>query len=271
MVLPIFKSARPRFPRDRRREGMPCSSPQPGDPRRSLLWRHADHARRDRCAGSRARLYRGPSRRMPTKPLRACLASFRRPPCSTTSMYRKGASGSNKAASNTSREICPRRNQKLMYATQAAPVADLFDQKVEGTAWNAKPSWYVLATQDQTVPPDLQRLVSKRMKATTTEVASSHVPSCRSPMWYSMSSAERPARRPDANRRHTARETVARWSPSVVRRCRYAMSILGPSRHFVAKLRFGRLRRKADIGSSAISIQGPASPKSTRKRSRGCF
>ena len=66
--------------------------------------------------------------------------------------------------------------QKLVYATQAAPVADLFNQKVEGTAWNAKPSWYVLATQDQTVPPDLQRFVSKRMRATTTEVASSHVP-----------------------------------------------------------------------------------------------
>ena len=39
-----------------------------------------------------------PSRRMPTKPLRACLASFRRPPCSTTSTRQKGASGSNKAA-----------------------------------------------------------------------------------------------------------------------------------------------------------------------------
>ena len=70
----------------------------------------------------------------------------------------------------------PEAEQKLVYATQAAPVADLFNQKVEGTAWNAKPSWYVLATQDQTVPPDLQRFVSKRMKATTTEVASSHVP-----------------------------------------------------------------------------------------------
>src|SRR5215471_18754014 len=45
-------------------------------------------------------------------------------------------------------------------------------------------------------------------------------------MWCSMSSA-RPLVRcqcPDANRRRTARETVARWSPSVVRRCRYAMS-----------------------------------------------
>src|SRR5262245_14522751 len=47
--------------------------------------------------------------------------------------------------------------------------------------------------------------------------------------WCSMPSA-RPLVRcqcPDANRRRTARETVARWSPSVVRRCRYAMSVLG--------------------------------------------
>jgi hypothetical protein len=56
------------------------------------------------------------------------------------------------------------------------PVADLFNQKVEGAAWRSKSSWYVLANQDQTVHPDLQRFVSKRMNATTIEVASSHVP-----------------------------------------------------------------------------------------------
>ena len=70
----------------------------------------------------------------------------------------------------------PEAEQQLVYATQAAPVADLFNQKLEGTAWNAKPSWYVLATQDQTVHPDMQHFVSKRMKALTTEVTSSHVP-----------------------------------------------------------------------------------------------
>ena len=69
-----------------------------------------------------------------------------------------------------------RGEAKLVYATQGAPVADLFNQKVDGTAWKSKPSWYVLANQDQTVHPDLQSFVSKRMKATTTEVASSHVP-----------------------------------------------------------------------------------------------
>ena len=70
----------------------------------------------------------------------------------------------------------PEAEQELIYATQGAPVADLFNQKVDGTAWKSKPTWYVLANQDQTVHPDLQRSVSKRMKAATTEVASSHVP-----------------------------------------------------------------------------------------------
>lgn len=67
-------------------------------------------------------------------------------------------------------------DQKLVYATQGVPVADLFLQKVEGTAWKSKPSWYVLANQDQTVHPELQRFVSNRMKASTTELTASHVP-----------------------------------------------------------------------------------------------
>jgi pimeloyl-ACP methyl ester carboxylesterase len=37
----------------------------------------------------------------------------------------------------------PEEEQKLVWATHAAPVADLFNQKVEGTAWRSKPSWYI--------------------------------------------------------------------------------------------------------------------------------
>src|ERR1700757_4970943 len=40
----------------------------------------------------------------------------------------------------------PEQEQKLVWATHAAPATDLFNQKVEGTAWRSKPSWYVLAT-----------------------------------------------------------------------------------------------------------------------------
>jgi pimeloyl-ACP methyl ester carboxylesterase len=47
----------------------------------------------------------------------------------------------------------PEEEQKLVWATHAAPVADLFNQKVEGTAWRSKPSWYIVATKDRTVQP----------------------------------------------------------------------------------------------------------------------
>jgi pimeloyl-ACP methyl ester carboxylesterase len=69
----------------------------------------------------------------------------------------------------------PEAEQKLVYATQAVPVPDLFTQKVEGTAWKTKPSWYIVAKNDRTVHPDLERFVAKRMAATTYEVDSSHV------------------------------------------------------------------------------------------------
>ncbi len=67
--------------------------------------------------------------------------------------------------------------QKLIWATHYAPVADLFQQqKIKSTPWKSKPSWFILTTQDHTVHPDLQRWVSKRMGATVTQVESSHVP-----------------------------------------------------------------------------------------------
>ncbi len=69
------------------------------------------------------------------------------------------------------------QEQKLVWATHYAPVADLFQQqKITSTPWKSKPSWFILTTQDHTVHPDLQRWVSKRMGATVIEVASSHVP-----------------------------------------------------------------------------------------------
>lgn len=67
-------------------------------------------------------------------------------------------------------------DQKLVWATQGVPVADLFNQKVEGVAWKEKPSWYVVGAKDRTVHPDLERFVAKRMDAKTVELDSSHVP-----------------------------------------------------------------------------------------------
>jgi pimeloyl-ACP methyl ester carboxylesterase len=71
----------------------------------------------------------------------------------------------------------PEEEQKVVWATHYAPAADLFQQqqKVDGHAWKSKPSWFIVAKNDRTVHPDLQRFLAKRMGATTTETNSSHV------------------------------------------------------------------------------------------------
>ena len=67
------------------------------------------------------------------------------------------------------------QEQGLVWATQAVPDVNLFGQKLGGTAWRMKPSWYIVANNDRTVQPDLERFVAKRMGAHTYDVDSSHV------------------------------------------------------------------------------------------------
>ena len=42
-------------------------------------------------------------------------------------------------------------------------------------AWKSLPTWYLVATQDQAIPPEAERQFAARMGATTIEVPSSHV------------------------------------------------------------------------------------------------
>jgi len=70
----------------------------------------------------------------------------------------------------------PEEEQRVVLATQGVPVTNLFEQRMKGTAWKSKPSWYIVAKNDRTVHPELQRFAAKRMNAATTEVDSSHVP-----------------------------------------------------------------------------------------------
>ena len=69
----------------------------------------------------------------------------------------------------------PEEEQKLVWATHFAPAAELFTRNAPGTAWKSKRSWYIVATKDRTVQPELQRFAAKRMGATIREVESSHV------------------------------------------------------------------------------------------------
>jgi pimeloyl-ACP methyl ester carboxylesterase len=64
---------------------------------------------------------------------------------------------------------------KVMYAVQQALAASAFQDVMGIPAWKSLPSWYLVAANDQAIPPDAERLFAKRMGATTVEVPSSHV------------------------------------------------------------------------------------------------
>ena len=63
----------------------------------------------------------------------------------------------------------------VMYAVQQPLAAAALGEKMGTPAWKSLPSWYLVATNDQAIPPDAERMFAKRMGATTVEVASSHV------------------------------------------------------------------------------------------------
>jgi pimeloyl-ACP methyl ester carboxylesterase len=64
---------------------------------------------------------------------------------------------------------------KVMYAVQQPLSLSALGDVIGVPAWKSLPAWYLVATNDQAVPPDVERLFAKRMGATTVEVASSHV------------------------------------------------------------------------------------------------
>src|SRR2546423_6452681 len=64
---------------------------------------------------------------------------------------------------------------RVMYAVQQALSASAFQDVMGIPAWKALPSWFLVAADDQALPPDAQRLFARRMGATTVEVPPSHV------------------------------------------------------------------------------------------------
>jgi pimeloyl-ACP methyl ester carboxylesterase len=64
---------------------------------------------------------------------------------------------------------------KVMYAVQQALAGSAFTDAMGVPAWKSLPSWYLVAGNDEAIPPDAERHFANRMGATTVEVPSSHV------------------------------------------------------------------------------------------------
>ena len=69
----------------------------------------------------------------------------------------------------------PDREKQVLTATQGATAAAVFEATITTAAWKTKPSWCVIASNDRTVPPQLQKAEAAEMKATSITVPSSHV------------------------------------------------------------------------------------------------
>ena len=64
---------------------------------------------------------------------------------------------------------------KVMHAVQQPLSATALQDVMTVPAWKSQPSWFLVATNDEAIPPDAERLFAKRMGATTIEVSTSHV------------------------------------------------------------------------------------------------
>jgi pimeloyl-ACP methyl ester carboxylesterase len=64
---------------------------------------------------------------------------------------------------------------RVLHAAQQALAAAAFNDVMGAPAWKALPSWYLVASNDEAIPPDAERQFAARMNAVTVEIPSSHV------------------------------------------------------------------------------------------------
>jgi pimeloyl-ACP methyl ester carboxylesterase len=64
---------------------------------------------------------------------------------------------------------------KVMHAVQQPLPGSALGEVMTIPAWKSLPSWYLVADNDQAIPPDAERLFAQRMGATTVEVGTNHV------------------------------------------------------------------------------------------------
>ena len=70
----------------------------------------------------------------------------------------------------------PASEARVVAATQGPVAVSAFSAQVSNVAWKTKPSWFIVSKLDGAIAPDEERFFAKRMKATTTELNTSHVP-----------------------------------------------------------------------------------------------
>jgi pimeloyl-ACP methyl ester carboxylesterase len=67
------------------------------------------------------------------------------------------------------------KGARVLYAVQQPLASSAFTDVMGEPAWKSLPSWYLVAQNDEAIPPDAERQFAERMGATTVEIPASHV------------------------------------------------------------------------------------------------
>jgi pimeloyl-ACP methyl ester carboxylesterase len=64
---------------------------------------------------------------------------------------------------------------KVLCAVQQGLSMSFFEDVMGVPAWKSHPAWYLIAANDEAIPPDAERMFARRMGARSVEIASSHM------------------------------------------------------------------------------------------------
>jgi pimeloyl-ACP methyl ester carboxylesterase len=78
-----------------------------------------------------------------------------------------------KFAASFAADVAPEKAE-FMANSQVPWGLDALNGSVTQPAWQSKPSWYLVATDDRMIPPPAQRAMSKRAGSSVVEVKGSH-------------------------------------------------------------------------------------------------
>jgi pimeloyl-ACP methyl ester carboxylesterase len=72
-------------------------------------------------------------------------------------------------------EGLPMADRKLAFAVQGQSYGPMFDEKLTVAAWKTKPSWAVISTKDQMLPPAMEQSAAEKIGAVTTTLSTCHM------------------------------------------------------------------------------------------------
>lgn len=76
---------------------------------------------------------------------------------------------------NVAQDLPPEEARVLAAVQPPLPMVT-FGEKVSTPAWQSRPNWYIVATEDRAVSVELQRSLVTKLKAQSIELKSSHMP-----------------------------------------------------------------------------------------------